>query len=312
MKAAVALVALCLAQALASPIQAPLEPEGDLNMPGFTMLNMALESGLIDLPPGLARMPSKPTDDLARCLADFFEEMAFSCYFYGRKQMAEDFLALRDMAPDIEQLAVQHNVVPETWDFLLAMRSEGLSVVNLRTYVADTIEFMNGDGGDLITEIRTQVNDLKSHKQELIAVKVAVKKLAEELEKQFSLQISDIAEILRLISYQLGDLGNNREDVSDDMMAIFKAFNKQKRDLYNAAIYMKNEWKLIEKDLKRLVGSDAVAPISANVKLLGEQINGQMTMVTSTLLKTINDSRASYEAMRVLFPGIAGKDAAEF
>ncbi|CAB3369927.1 Hypothetical predicted protein [Cloeon dipterum] len=298
------IIALCVAQGIASPIERPLEPEGDLNFPGFTRLNLALEDGLVDLAPGLARMPSRPDDDLAGCIATFFEEMAYSCYFYGKKELGENFMALKELAPDLEKLAVDNNVVPETWQFFISLRSEGLSVINLRTRLVDTMEVMEKQGADLITSIREQVNDLKSNKQELIAYKAAVKELAMEFEKQFSLQVSDSADILRLISYQLGDMGNNRDEVAEDMMAIFKAYNKLNRDAQNASISMRNEWKRIERGLIKIVGSAAVDPIKATVAELSALTKAEVTEVGANLLKTINDSRAAYAAMRVLFPGV--------
>jgi uncharacterized protein (UPF0335 family) len=41
-------------------------------------------------------------------------------------------------------------------------RSEGLAVINLRTFIADTIEVMESTGKDLIADIREQINDLKA------------------------------------------------------------------------------------------------------------------------------------------------------
>lgn len=52
----------------------------------------------------------------------FFEEMAFSCKFYRRVEMAESFEALVDTVPDIVTLVELNNVVTETWDFILALR----------------------------------------------------------------------------------------------------------------------------------------------------------------------------------------------
>jgi len=63
--------------------------------------------------------------------------MAFSCYFYGRVEMAEDFHALKEMAPDIETLAITNNVVPETWDLLLALRFVGLFKLHHKYIIQD-------------------------------------------------------------------------------------------------------------------------------------------------------------------------------
>jgi hypothetical protein len=45
------------------------------------------------------------------------------------------------------------------------------------------------------------------------------------------------------LANQIVDLGNNRHEVQGDMMALFKAYNKQKKDFYDAYTYVSGEVK---------------------------------------------------------------------
>lgn len=62
------------------------------------------------------------------------------------------------------------------------------------------------------------------------------------------------------------------------------------------------QWESIEKGLKKIVGTEAVAPIRTNIDALAELTKKEMTDLGGSLLHTVNSARRSYEAMLEIFP----------